>query len=107
MITGALDQVREGRRLCPAPDRRGSRAERFVGGRREVVRGVSEAGHSLNGCRVRKCRNIRDMGVSTRTREISPKPTLANTSPASTFAIIGSLTVKVITYIRVAQHSTK
>jgi hypothetical protein len=76
MITGAFDQVREGGRLCAAPDRRGSRPERFAGGRRGVVRGVSESGHSLNGCRVRKYRQIRGLRVSIHNREISPKETL-------------------------------
>jgi hypothetical protein len=76
MITGELDQIREGGRLCAASDRRGSRTEWLAGGRRGAVRGVSESGHSQNGCRVRKYRQIRGLRVSIHNREISPKETL-------------------------------
>ena len=42
---GELHQVREGGRLCPASDRRGSRFKWFDRGRRGVVRGVLKSIH--------------------------------------------------------------
>jgi hypothetical protein len=64
------------------------RGDHALNGSLEVVagfRGVFEAGHSLNGCRVRQFRQIRDLGVSLHNQEISPKQTLANTSSVSIF----------------------
>jgi hypothetical protein len=49
MITGALHQIREGGRLCAAPDLGGSRPERFAGGRRGIVRAVFKRPRPVTG----------------------------------------------------------